>query len=349
MNRLPPETQTLYAELSERLHISEATRTFSSLSGSFTKKSVKNKDYWYFKTSDGPAGQREYFVGADGPSTRAIIRGYASARPDVEAATSDLDRICSMLRHGGAMLTDAPSAKVISGLANAGIFKQGAVLVGTHAFIALGNVLGVRWDSSMRTQDIDLAAPRVLHIVVPPLDSDLPKALDSLNMGFLPVPGLDHREPATSFMVRGQSLRVDLLTPAHGVRDEKPVRIGRFNAAAQPLEFLDYLLDVPVSTAVINGGATLVNVPDPARFALHKLIISGKRQGFQQVKSTKDRQQAAEIIEILAEDRPGDLALAIQGLNKRAPAWRKRLKRELEKLPPALDSVRKSMVSQLDD
>ena len=30
-------------------------------------------------------------------------------------------------------------------------------------------------------------------------------------MGFLPVPGLDPKSPTTSFKVRGQSLRVDLL------------------------------------------------------------------------------------------------------------------------------------------
>jgi hypothetical protein len=96
-------------------------------------------------------------------------------------------------------------------------------------------------------------------------------------MGFLPVPGLDSREAETSLKVRGQSLRVDLLTPARARRNGKPVMISRFKAAARPMEFLDYLLAAPVPAPVINGGASLVNLPDPAHFALHKLVIADIR------------------------------------------------------------------------
>jgi hypothetical protein len=222
---------------------------------------------------------------------------------------------------------------VIAGLASAGMFRLGAVLVGTHAFSVLGNMLGVRWQSALRTQDIDLAASRVLHVAVAQAEVDLPRALDALNMGFLPVPGLNPKSPETSFKVRGQTLRVDLLTPASGARDGKPILIPRFKAAAQPLELLDYLLEAPVAAPLVNGGATLVNVPDPARFALHKLIVSGRRQVFEQTKAGKDRRQAAEIIAALYEDRRGDIVLAVKALNKRPAAWRTRLKRELAKLP----------------
>lgn len=69
--------------------------------------------------------------------------------------------------------------------------------VGTHAFIVLGSLLGVRWATSLRTQDVDIA--------VPGINADLPSALDSLEMGFLPVSGLDPKSPTTSFKVRGQS------------------------------------------------------------------------------------------------------------------------------------------------
>ncbi len=42
---------------------------------------------------------------------------------------------------------------------------------------------------------------------------NVPKALDSLKMGFVPVSRLDSRQPSTHFRVRGKQLRVDLLTP----------------------------------------------------------------------------------------------------------------------------------------
>lgn len=349
MQRLPAETQTLFAELSERLRALEAARSFASLAGGFAKKRVSGGEYWYFRTSEGPAGQREYFVGPEGREAQAVMRAYAANRAEQTRAQGEIARLCAMLRQGGALLTDTPSAKVLSGLANAGVFRLGAALVGTHAYLALGNLLGVRWRSGLRTQDIDLAAARNLQVVVPQTGADLPKALDSLSMGFLPVPGLRPKSAQTSFKVRGQTLRVDLLTPALGVREGRPVPIPRLNASAQPLELLDYLLEAALPTPLVNGGATLINVPDPARFALHKLIVSGRRPSMEQTKAGKDRQQAVELMEVLQEDRPGDLALAAEALRTRPAAWRARLKVQLEKLPAELQNARVRIQRALRD
>ena len=97
------------------------------------------------------------------------------------------------------------------------------VLVGTQAFLVLGNVLGVRWGGgSLRTQDIDIAAEATMSIAFPGPGSDIPGVLESLQMGFLPVPQLDPRKPSTSFVVRGKGLRLDLLTPLRGRRVQKP-------------------------------------------------------------------------------------------------------------------------------
>ena len=76
-------------------------------------------------------------------------------------------------------------------------------------------------------------------------------------------------------------VRLDLLTPQTGSRS-RPVPIARFHTAAQPLPYLDYLIDEP-----------------------------------QQAKSSQDLDQAAQLIEVLAEDRPGDLSLAWETLVKR--------------------------------
>src|SRR4029079_5075722 len=99
--------------------------------------------------------------------------------------------------------------------------------------------LGVRWTgAAARTEDIDIAAERILEVAVPELSADMPKALDSLDMGFLPVPGFSPKTPSTSFKVRGRGLRVDLVTPAQGAA-LLPVRVTRFNTAAAPVRFLD--------------------------------------------------------------------------------------------------------------
>ncbi|HXV12495.1 MAG TPA: GSU2403 family nucleotidyltransferase fold protein [Burkholderiales bacterium] len=345
MVRQPQEIQTLYAELSERLAAYEAARSFSTLKGGFAKKRVSGADYWYFKTSEMPSGQREYSVGPDTPATRSVIGAYQKGRAEVEAIESAIDRLCAMLRQGGAMTTDTVSAKVISGLGSAGVFRLGAMLVGTHAFIALGNMLGVRWQSGIRTEDIDVLASPVLEVAVGDVAADLPATLESLNIGFLPVPRLNRRQPETSFKVRGKTLRVDLLTP--GRRNAAPVLIPRLKAAAQPLEFLGYLLEAPVATPVINGGATLVNVPDPARFALLKLMVSMVRHVSSQTKAGKDRQQAGEMIEVLIQDRPGDLELAVESINKRPAAWRRQLRAGLDRLPADLAGAKRRIAGLL--
>jgi len=187
------------------------------------------------------------------------------------------------------------------------------VLVGTHAFLVLGNVLGVRWDGgSIRTQDIDIAAEPSLSIVFPGPGSDIPSVLEALQMGFIPVPQLDPRRPSTSFVVRGKGLRLDLLTPLRGRRVQKPVFIPRLKAAAQALPFLDFLITRPLRGAIVDGGGVLVNVPDPARFAIHKLIVSGERETVMHTRREKDLNQAAQVFSILLEDR-----LAISGLRGR--------------------------------
>jgi hypothetical protein len=345
--RQPQEIQTLFAELSERLAAHEAARSFSSLRGSFARKVIAGSTYWYFKTSETPSGQREYSVGPDTPATRSVIEAHRKGRLEAAEVESAIARLCAMLRQGGALLTDTVSAKVISGLASAGVFRLGAVLVGTHAFIALGNVLGVRWQSGLRTEDIDILARPRLEVAIDPVEADLPATLESLNLGFLPVPGLDARKPETSFKVRGKTLRVDLLTPARGRRTGAPVRIPRLKASAQPLEFLDYLLEAPVPVPVINGGATMVRIPDPARFALHKLIVSVDRSIAFQSKAGKDRQQAGEMIEVLLQDRPGDIELAVESINRRSQGWRNKLRSGLDRLPDTLAAAKQTISKRL--
>ena len=158
---------------------------------------------------------------------------------------------------------------------------------------------------------------------------DVPKALEGLQMGFLPVPSMNPKDPATSFKVRGHPLRVDLLTPEKKPGQVRPFYIRRFQVAAQPLRFLDYLISHPVKGAVVDGGGILVNVPQPARFALHKLIISGEREVTAHSKVQKDLFQAAQLLTVLLEERPGDLQLAWEAIKQQGPGWVKRIQKAL--------------------
>lgn len=309
MERLSTQVQTAYAELLEQLVALDAQRTIGHSSGSFVLKTLKGQEYCYFQHAL-PGRIVQTYVGRRSAALDRVVERFKAGRHLASHERQGTARLCALIRSGGALTIDGPSARVLQALADAAVFHLGGVLVGTHAFIALGNLLGVRWrGGGVRTDDIDLAGDRRLAVAVPALNADVPKVLESLEMGFFPVPGLSARLPSTLFKVRGQALRVDLLTPQIGSRTS-PVPIARFNAAAQPLPYLAYLLEEAQQAAVIAGGGILVNVPSPARFALHKLIVARSRTATQQTKRGKDLDQAAQIIEVLAQDRPGDLAAA---------------------------------------
>lgn len=344
MPRLPLEAMTMYSELVEQLTALEASRTLGSTPGVFVTKQVKGNDYYYFQYVDAAGSRHQEYVGRRDAVLDEMVRRHAENKKASSADRASVMRLAASLRTLGAGQTDAPSAKVIKTLADAGVFRSGAVLVGTHAFITIGNVLGVSWvGAGMMTQDVDLAAPRVLEVAAPGLTADLPAVVDSLEMGFLPVPGFDRGSPSTSFKVLGQSLRIDLLTPAPA-RPHGPVTITRFAAAAEPLRYLDYLIDAPVRAAIVAGDPALVFVPDPARFALHKLITASVRPATETGKQHKDRVQAGLLLEVLLEDRPGDVTLAAQALTARGRGWTNRVRGQLHQLPPG---VAEALSSQL--
>ena len=69
-------------------------------------------------------------------------------------------RVAAACRSAGALTVESSVFRVIESFTQAGVFqRRHATLVGTHAFNALGNLLGVRWDAATQTMDIDLASP----------------------------------------------------------------------------------------------------------------------------------------------------------------------------------------------
>lgn len=325
MERVPLEVQNLYAELLDRLSEINARRSISHVPGTFVTKKVKGEAYFYFQYSDPGGIKRQLYIGRKDSSLDKVVKNYQETRSLFEEDAAGVQRLCALLRAGGALLTDSASARILRALSDAGVFRLDGVLIGTHAFLVLGNLLGVRWvGGSIRTQDIDIAAEPSLSIAFPGPGSDIPGALEALQMGFLPVPQLDPRKSSTSFVVRGKGLRLDLLTPLRGRRAQKPIFIPRLKAAAQPLPFLDFLISRPVRGAIVDGGGVLVNVPDPARFAIHKLIVSGEREAMMHTRREKDLNQAAQVFSILLEDRPGDIRIAWEEIRSRGKGWVKR-------------------------
>lgn len=323
MYEIDIQTRTLYAELLEMMQIMEASRTVSSLRGSFSVKEVKGDEYVYFRNYSPGGRLEEIYIGPRNEQTERLMRLYAEGKPDAVDMGEKLKRLSSQIQSGVNIPTDKAMTRVIRSLANTGVFRHGGVLVGTHAFQAAGLMLGVCWSAdTMRTTDVDIAAERNISVAIPMLDADIPAALDSLQMGFFAVPRLNNKDHSTNFAIRKSQLRVDILTPRISDSDS-PVFIKRFNCAAEPLSYLSYVIESPVCAVLLDSSPVLVNIPQPVRYALHKLIVSQVRDVSADAKRPKDLYQAHQILSVIQDNRPFDIQSAWQDLLSRGPKWEK--------------------------
>jgi hypothetical protein len=336
--RLPESVQTLYSELFEQtVHAQADAAAAGSSQGTFVSKTVKGGTYWYLQRMEGDR-KRQHYLGRESPALLAWMEEVRQARARSAADEAQRAKLASMLAAGGAATESAPVIKVLSLLADSGVFRMGGVLVGTQAFATYGNMLGVRFEKqSLRTQDVDVAQDRAIGIALSQEASpvNVEQSLAQSGLGFFPVPGLDPRLPSTSFKIRGRDLRVDFLTPMIGPESTKPVFLPALGVSAHPLRFLHYLIKGPAQAVIVGGSGILVNVPDPARFAFHKLWISGKRPVSEQAKALKDLRQAGDLLEVLLEDRPGDLPPAWEDVAHN-PSVVKTIRRMMGRLSPEL-------------
>lgn len=324
MERIGGETTVLYGDLRERLEIASAMRSIANLSGEFVTKTLKGGTYHYFQAAL-PTGRTHIYLGPDSDQIRHLIATRDSGKEHAAADLKMFQRLAAQIIAGGVPQIAPAMAKIIGRLEDCGMFQLGGVLVGTIAYQILASHLGVTWEASSRmTQDVDVAADYRLSVAVSELSADIPAAIDSLEMGFFPVPRLSHSAPSTSYAIRGKTLRIDLLTPSRQGMTA-PIFIRRLNAAAAPLKYLDYLIEDPVTAVMIAATPCLVKVPQPARYALHKLIISQERDRSAADKKKKDLVQAANMIALLKEDHPGDLELAREAVVARGAGWKQKM------------------------
>lgn len=316
--------QTAYAELAERTRVFEMEHALAGLSGSFQKLSRKNKDYWYFSWREAGAERtRVIYVGPDNRQVRALVERFRRERNPKALAPQALAAI-----NLGCAAMVPKHFRVIRRLAEYGLFRAGALLVGTHAFIAYGNLLGVRWRDASTTLDVDLAhaGSNVSVAIQADFEVNVHDALQSLEMGLLPITELDgsigsqYRNPADA------ELRVDFLTTRG--RSHKPVRIPMLNIALEPLKFMEFALEDLTQACVFGRtGACMVNLPAPERYAVHKLVVYGERPPAQRAKSAKDLLQTAALAMWFVHNGQASMFnKAWRDLVSRGRGWRSRAK-----------------------
>jgi hypothetical protein len=240
------------------------------------------------------------------------------------------------LARAGFATADRKTYSTLASLHNHGLFRAGALLIGSHAFGVLLNVLGVK-AVPYATEDVDIA--RREQLALPGIPPFL-KVLHETGIEFFEVPSLNRRGHPTSYAEPGGSrLKVDLLVPS---RDETypTIPVPELSAYAQGLPYLKYLLANSQEAPILSPhGVVMVRVPVPERYAIHKLIVSQLR-GTASSKAAKDLRQAATLIEAVVERFPGAIEEALSTVPKSADRYLRRAIPALKRhLPASADAA----------
>ncbi|MEO1638620.1 MAG: GSU2403 family nucleotidyltransferase fold protein [Pseudomonadota bacterium] len=317
-----------YHDLLSSLH----DEVLMEIRGTPTKVTRNAKAYWYDTFRIG-TDVRKTYIGEDTPELTARLGRLSDLRAEAEARQDNRTRLIRILRAEGFMRLDAATGSLLSAMAKAGVFRLGGTIMGTHAFRLYEGELGIRYrfDDTAQTRDMDIASFERLSLALEDVVS--PRLQDVFrDFAFDPVPSL-RPEHVWRWKQTRNELMVEFLTPSFEP-DETVKPLAALGVVAHSLHHLNYLIEAPIKAAVPYRSGVLVQIPQPERYAVHKLIVADRRQGGPDaLKSSKDRAQAAFLIAALAEDRPDELREAYQTARDNGPKWQKRLDNSLSKMP----------------
>lgn len=347
MKQIDLSYRTLFAELAQRSLDAQFQADFP-LEGRFVKVPVKGKEYWYFDlpTPDG-ADKRRYV----GPVADEEITARVNHHKEIKDNIKERRRLVSTLRRSAGLAGPDPFAgDVTKALAEAGLFRLRAVLIGSVAFSCYPGLLGVRMPSTaMQTGDADYAQDFAISSEVGDSLPPVLEVLQSVDPGFRAIPHQADKAKVAAF-TNGKGYRVEFLTGNRG-SDEytgKPSLMPALGgASAENLRFLDYLIYEPVRSVLLHREGVSVIVPAPERYAVHKLILSSRRltDALGRAKRDKDLHQASLLAQGLVETRQGDiLADAYEEAWERGKSWQDGILAGLDAMP---DSGREAFAAAL--
>jgi len=178
--------------------------------------------------------------------------------------------------------------------------------------------------SAIRTLDVDFLITHPGRIKE---EADIPELLREEN--FIPIMNFSNG------LVRYQhpDLLLEFLVPELGRGFDKPRLIRPWHIQAAEIRYLNFLTAFPKK---IRYGGLTVRVPEPAAFALHKLIVSSRRG--KKEKREKDLEAAVGVLEFLFEDPEGKARIR-EVLAKISPKWRKTILSVSAKHFPAMNAL----------
>ncbi|MBA4789201.1 MAG: hypothetical protein H2042_05835 [Rhizobiales bacterium] len=333
--RLSPIAHAAYHDLLRALK----DEAVSEIRGTPTRVERNGKAFWYDTYRVG-SDVRKAYIGEDTPERRDRIGNLSQLIAERKERRPHRSRLIRLLRAESFLGVDAATGSLLNALQKAGVFRLGGTVVGTLAFRLYEGELGVRYglDEAAQTNDMDIASFERLSLALEDVVSEpLQRVLGEFS--FDAVPSLD-KDKIWRWRQSRSELLVEFLTPSFEEAEAlKP--LAALGVHAQSLHYLNYLIADPLDVAVTYRDGVLVQVPRPERFAIHKLIVSDRRkEGPNSLKAHKDRLQAEFLIDVLAEDRPGDLVEAYEDAVLQGPRWRERINAALRRMPAAQARLR---------
>jgi hypothetical protein len=326
LQRLPLAVHSNVAELLDQLRAAQIAEFGER--ASFLRRERKGRFYWYVRSKQVNGERPERYLGLETPE---LLKTIERAR-SVKSAAEGRRLLVRALRGAGLHTPDDRTGRILNALAQAGVFRLRAAVVGTVAFQTYGATLGfVLPSQAVRTGDLDIAQDYGVSMAIDDgLDRPFLDVLRAADEAFAPVPKLDASKTATYRTPDGYA--VDVLTTSRHAGDQETSRLDALKTDATPLRFMDFLLRETVDAAVLHGDGVLVRVPAPARYAVHKLIVSRKRSQANP-KRRKDLEQAQALIHALAQDDPFALRDAYGEARDRGETWRTLLDQAVSLLP----------------
>lgn len=323
--------QNQYADLTSSVLACSIDRSFPA-GTNFQLRTISGRRYWYARLPDGS----QKYLGPDKPPLSEIV---ASER-DLKVLDSENRAIIRSFRANGFPLPGDNPGRVLASLSDSGFFRLRGVLVGTLAYQTYLPMFGENiraFHSNLaksgamaasRTGDLDFA---LFHSIAIAIDDKLDAPfMDAIGKAeaFEQIPAFLGDGMLPQWRDKRSGLRVDLLTPFVPPLEEDNAWLPTISASGVKLMFLDFLIYEEIPAVVLHGSGIAVNVPQPHRYAVHKLIISQERRN--PVKREKDLIQAYALLRHLLGNDRARIKEVYQEALDRGPGWRRRIRMALK-------------------
>jgi hypothetical protein len=313
--RHDPAGQAKYQDL-KQLARSQA-RILAGTPGTLKQRTQSGKRYWVREYIRVDGKKTDEYIGAESSTDKETVSKLSA---EVELAKA-LAAGSASLRLFGYQRIDRKPAAVLAVFFDRGLTQAGLTLVGSHAYGAILNDLGII-APGYSTQDIDVARTHPLSVAFAD-GFEFTGLLKETGLRFVPVPGMPSHRPSGSFKLPGaEALAVDLLVPGNKLGHVVPVK--ELGAHAQSIPLLDFLIEGAIESVILSPNQVVpVRIPSPEQFVLHKLYSSQSRRGDRD-KTGKDLDQAAVLSAAVEEQTPGRLEETFRGMPRTGKAAVKR-------------------------